>query len=544
MLAFGFHEGRTLSRYQKQLLSCILAVFTAAIGVVLPEDRSAKSQAYNASEDELVDIHQISLTLHKSRTFKLHKAFSSAVVGSPDIADVLPISDKVLYVQGKKVGTTNISVFDKDKQLVGVLDVEVTIDIQNIAQKIRASTESPGIRISSNHEQVVLSGEAKNAADAERAVSIAQGFMKGLLPKSTAESTVVNLMRIAPSQQVLLKVRFLEASRDAGRDLGVNWFVANRSGTRGFNTGLGGSTQAGQFQSGSNGVGPTPGGPFNIVANPSDPTNSKIVPTGGGLPLFQALGTFAGSASSLPFGVALANLANSGANVDVLITALETKGLARELAEPDLVALSGDTASFLAGGEIPVPVVQPSSGGTTNITVEYKPFGVQLTFVPTVLANGIINLRMTPSVSQLDYTNAIRNEGFLIPALTKREARTTIELRDGQSFAIAGLLQSEGLRNISQMPWIGSVPILGALFRSAAYQEKETDLVVIVTPHLVAPAAPGQRLATPLDQSLPSNDVDFFLRGEAEVPKKYSEYITSGGGLAGPYGHMIFLDDK
>ena len=516
MLSFGFHEGRTLSRYQKQLLSCILAVFTAAIGVVLPEIRSAKSQAYNASEDELVDLHQISLTLHKSRTFKLHKAFSSAVVGSPDIADVLPISDKVLYVQGKKVGTTNISVFDKDKQLVGVLDVEVTIDIQNIAQKIRASTESPGIRISSNHEQVVLSGEAKNAADAERAVSIAQGIMKGLLPKSPAESTVVNLMRIAPSQQVLLKVRYLEASRDAGRDLGINWFVANRNGTRGFNTGLGAPTQVGQSPD----------------------------PTPGGLPLFQALGTFAGSASSLPFGVALANLANSGANVDVLITALETKGLARELAEPDLVALSGDTASFLAGGEIPVPVVQPSSGGTTNITVEYKPFGVQLTFVPTVLANGIINLRMTPSVSQLDYTNAIRNEGFLIPALTKREARTTIELRDGQSFAIAGLLQSEGLRNISQMPWIGSLPILGTLFRSAAYQEKETDLVVIVTPHLVAPAAPGQRLATPLDQSLPSNDVDFFLRGEAEVPKKYSEYVTSGGGLAGPYGHMIFLDDK
>ena len=507
MLSFGFHEGRTLSRYQKQLLSCILAVFTAAIGVVLPEIRSANSQAYNASEDELVDLHQISLTLHKSRTFKLHKAFSSAVVGSPDIADVLPISDKVLYVQGKKVGTTNISVFDKDKQLVGVLDVEVTIDIQNIAQKIRASTESPGIRISSNHEQVVLSGEAKNAADAERAVSIAQGFMKGLLPKSTAESTVVNLMRIAPSQQVLLKVRYLEASRDAGRDLGINWFVANQSGTRGFNTGLGTPTQVGQSPDA----------------------------TPGGLPLFQALGTFAGTtASSLPFGVALANLANSGANVDVLITALETKGLARRLAEPDLVALSGDTASFLAGGEIPVPVVQPSSGGTTNITVEYKPFGVQLTFVPTVLANGIINLRMTPSVSQLDYTNAIRNEGFLIPALTKREARTTIELRDGQSFAIAGLLQSEGLRNISQMPWIGSVPILGTLFRSAAYQEKETDLVVIVTPHLVAPAAPGQRLASPLDQSYRATMSTSFCVERQKFRKNIVNMSRQAEGWRGP----------
>ena len=186
----------------------------------------------------------------------------------------------------------------------------------------------------------------------------------------------------------------------------------------------------------------------------------------------------------------------------------------RELAEPDLVALSGDTASFLAGGEVPIPVVQPSSGATPTITVDYKQFGVQLTFQPTVLANGMINLRLTPSVSELDYANAIENQGFLIPALKKREARTTIELRDGQTFAIAGLLQSEGLRNISQVPWIGTVPVLGALFRSSAYQQKETDLVVIVTPHLVAPIVPGQRVASPLDHHLPSNDMDFFLLGK------------------------------
>ena len=173
-------------------------------------------------------------------------------------------------------------------------------------------------------------------------------------------------------------------------------------------------------------------------------------------------------------------------NVDLLVSALESKGLARRLAEPDLVALSGDTASFLAGGEVPVPVVQPSSGSGSNavITVDYKPFGVQLTFMPTVLANGVINLRLTPSVSELDYTNGVTQNGFTIPALTKREARTTIELRDGQSFAIAGLLQTEGLRNIEQVPWLGTLPVLGSLFRSSGYQQHETDLVVIVTPHL------------------------------------------------------------
>lgn len=464
------------------------------------------SQPDENDEDHGIGVRRVVVTRYKSRTFELHKAFASAVVGAPDIADVLAMSGRTLYVQGKKVGTTNVSLFDENKQLIGVFDVEVAIDARNIAQKIHASTGSPGINVSSSNEQVVLTGEAKNASDAERAFAIA----KAMVP----ENSVVNLMQVAPSQQVLLKVRFIEANRDTGRDLGVNWFVSNKNGTQGFNTGHGGE---------------------NATAGQS---------AASGLPLFQALGTFAGSASAPPFGVALANLANGGTNVDLLISALETKGLARRLAEPDLVALSGDTASFLAGGEIPVPVVQPSSGGATTITVDYKPFGVQLTFVPTVLANGVINLRLTPSVSQLDYTNAIRNQGFLIPALTKREARTTIELRDGQSFAIAGLLQTTGLRDISQVPWIGSVPVIGALFRSTAYQQHETDLVVIVTPHLVQPSAPGQRLATPLDGRLPSNDGDLFLRGQLDVPKKYTEYVTSGRDLAGPYGHMIFLDRK
>jgi pilus assembly protein CpaC len=241
-----------------------------------------------------------------------------------------------------------------------------------------------------------------------------------------------------------------------------------------------------------------------------------------------------------PFGVALATLASKGASLDVALSALETKGLIRRLAEPDLVALSGDTAAFLAGGEFPVPVVQPGgTGGVPVITVDYKPFGVQLTFVPTVLANGVINLRLAPSVSELNFAQAIQISGFTVPSLTKREARTTIELRDGQSFAIAGLLSSINSRDIEQLPWIGSVPVIGALFRSASYRQQETDLVVIVTPHLVAPSVPGQHLATPLDNYIPTNDVDFFLMGEMEQKKVFRDYITSGGDIQGPYGHML-----
>jgi pilus assembly protein CpaC len=230
---------------------------------------------------------------------------------------------------------------------------------------------------------------------------------------------------------------------------------------------------------------------------------------------------------------------NNGMSIDSLVTALETKGVLRRLAEPNLMALSGDAARFLAGGEFPVPIPNTSSGGFPTISIEYKKFGVELAFVPTVLSRGVINLRVEPSVSELDFANAVTIAGTTVPALTVRNARTTVELRDGQSFAIAGLLQTRNRQDVSQVPWIGSVPVLGTLFRSSSYQQDETDLVIIVTPRLVAPAVPGQRLASPLDSRLPANDVDFFLNGQMEVRKRYNDYVNSGGEVKGPYGHII-----
>src|SRR5439155_11910423 len=270
-----------------------------------------------------------------------------------------------------------------------------------------------------------------------------------------------------------------------------------------------------------------------------DAAGNLNVPPGAGVPLFQTAGTLLSGAS--PFGVAVASLAGNGKSLDLVLSALETKGLIRNLAEPELIALSGDTASFLAGGEYPVPTCQSAqtTGAGCAITIQYTPFGVQLTFNPTVLENGIINLRLAPSVSELNFATAITLNGFTIPSLDKREARTTVELRDGQSFSIAGLLRNENRRAISQLPWIGSVPVLGALFGSKSYTDAQTDLVVIVTPHLVAPAVPGQRLATPDDNHIPSNDVDFFLMGQMEQRKTFRNYITSGGDIQGPYGHIL-----
>ena len=480
------------------MLLAILAVFGAQPPIAV---QAQNAHSWKSDGDR---VRHVVITVYKSKTFQLDQPFSTAVVGSPEIADALPMSDRSLYVQGKKVGTTNVSVFDSMMRLMGVLDVEVTLDTGSLQEKIRQSTGSRSIRVSSSDGQIVLSGEARDAVQAERAVTIARAL---------APNGVVNAMSVARSQQVLLKVSFLEASRDAGRALGVSWFAANRSGTQVVNTGQGG------------------------LAKGTDGT-PKATPSG--IPLIQTAGTLVGNGS--PFGVVLANLVNGGTNIDILVTALETKGLIRRLAEPNLMALSGDTAQFLAGGEFPVPIAAAAASGLVTPTIEYKPFGVRLSFTPTVLQKGLINLRIAPEVSELDFTNAVQISGTIVPSLIKRDAVTTIELRDGQSFAIAGLLQANDLRLRSQIPWLGSVPVLGALFSSMDYQKHETDLVIIVTPHLVQPAAPGQRLATPLDQRLPSNDADFFLMGQSEVRKSYSDYVTSGGEVQGPYGHMIRVE--
>lgn len=480
------------------------AFFSVFMLAVVPSRAAQEGSVRSREVADSPAVRHIVVTLNKSRLINVDRPFVTALPASAEIADVRPMTDQALYIQGKKIGTTNISLFDKDMHLVTILDLEVAIDTANLQQKIRESTGSSTIHVTSSNNQVVLSGLASDAVAVDRAVSVAKSLL--IVPGSN----VVNAMTVAASQQVMLKVRFLEASRTAERDLGVNWFGTNASGTAGASTGL----------------------LNNISVIPA-------TPSAGSASVIQAAGTLAGTATGAPFGTVLANLVNKGTNIDVLVTALETKGLIRRLAEPDLIALSGDTARFLAGGEFPVPIASASSTGVVTPTIEFKKFGVSLSFVPTVLADGLINLRIAPEVSELDFSNAITISGTTIPSLITRNAQTAVELRDGQSFAIAGLLQSNGTRNISQLPWIGSVPVLGALFRSSNYQNSETDLVIIVTPHLVRPSTPAEKLATPFDQRLPSNDVDFFLNGQMETQKEYSDRVRSGGGVTGPYGHII-----
>ena len=425
---------------------CELLIAVAFLTLPLSLNFPADAQAPQS-------VEHLVIPLHKSITLPVPRAFTSAVVGSPDIADALPMTDRTLYIQGKNFGTTNVSIYDENMRLIKVVDVEVAWDTGNLQSKIRATTGSAGIRVTSDNGVIVLSGTASDAVAADRAVAVATAWIGTAASGATGAGAtgirVVNAMTIASPQQVMLKVRFLEVSRDAGRDLGVNWAAINGSGTRGVTLGQGGLTTQPPLLGGAAQSGTT----TSSIGNTTTQSTSTTCPPAGicapaGSGLFQALGTFAGATGS-PFGVILAEIVNKGVQIDSLVTALETKGLLQRLAEPNLVALSGDTASFLAGGSIPVPSVQSSSGITPVITTVYQPYGVQLNFRPTVLNNGIINLSINPTVSELDYTNAVTIAGTTIPALTQRSATTTVELRDGQSFAIAGMLQANNARNVS-----------------------------------------------------------------------------------------------
>ena len=477
-------------------------------------------------------VRHFAVTLNKSKTLRFSEPFSSAVIGAPDVADILPMTEETLYVLGKKVGTTSISVFSADKRLVAVVDLEVSLDTAALHGKIAASTGSGDIRVSSANGQVVLSGEASDAVAATRAVEVATGGGSG------KDSPVINAMKVAPSQQVMLKVRFLEVDRNAGRDFGINWFGGNKNGLG--VSGLGAIANSANSNASVAGTQTLTSTSAGIASGSSTTTNTASSAIGGAL----GAGVFPGAASTLmPFGSLLANVINTnGLRIDTLISALEDKGLVKTLAEPDLIAQSGEKASFFAGSQIPIPTVQPGSvaGTTPTVTTTYYPCGVTLNFIPTVLNSGSINVHLGPQVCQVaTTTNPVIVNGTTIPELNTRSADTTVELRDGQSFAVAGLLQAQDVNELSQLPWIGNVPVLGALFRSTNYQKAETDLVVIVTVHLVKPVAAGKHLVTPFDSTLSANDIDLFLMGNVERKKKFTEFVTSGGGLQGPYGHVL-----
>jgi pilus assembly protein CpaC len=444
---FGFDAFRATRGWR---LFGVIALAAAMLGVAAPA-RAGNDIVYVSANKNA----SIKVAKGKPKTIMTSAAFYQIVIGDPEIANVNPLTDKSFYVLGNNLGTTGIALFDQNKQLVGTIDIEVTLDTDQLASTIRASVPDAKIKVGSANGRVVLSGEADDAVAADKASKIASRF--------SGNEEVINSVNISSSQQVQLNVRFVEINRQAGQDLGAK-YAAN------FAYGIGNR---------------------NVVLNP----DGGNVPTAG-------------------TGEIIGSLLSNGLSIDIAIKALEERGLARRLAEPNLIARSGQTASFLAGGEFPIPVSEDNG----KISVTYKKYGVGLDFTPTVLKDGLVSLDIAPEVSSIDPSASIQvSSGISIPAFIVRRARTSVDLKNGQSFMIAGLLQSQNDITTSRVPGIGKLPVLGPLFSSKSYQRRETDLVIIVTPYLVKPVDPSKKMVEPTDGTRPASVADYFLNNTEEV---------------------------
>lgn len=475
----------------------LLGVFSILlVGQVSP---SLAQRAVTVDQQAPRHAGEFVVPINKSQVLRLNIPYEDIAIGNPKIADVLPLTDRQIYVLGKEVGSTNLLVYGENKSLLAVIDLVISYDIIGLKRRLFDIMPKEKIEVRAVGDSIVLSGVASSAAGLSRAVAIANAFA----PKDK----VSNLMRVAGSQQVMLAVRIAEIKRTAVKELGLN--VAGKLGS--------------------------------TFGNFTLSTGIRPVGTGLALDFINGAGKTI-TTDGTKFASGFFNRSNWGAIFDIL----ETKGIVKTLAEPNLIALSGDTAEFLAGGEIPIPVLEDISSGddiTSSITVEFKKFGVGLSFTPTVLEDGLINLKVNPEVSTIDTTNSFLIGVTNIPTIVTRRASTTVELRDGQSFAIAGLMTNDVTNNITQFPWLGDIPILGALFRSSDFTRSETELVILVTVYLVK-SSPAGTLATPTDNFMPPSDLGFFLYGQLEapgsrLPKGGGSVGKAAGGISGSYGHII-----
>ncbi len=414
---------------------------------------------------------QLEVAVNKSQVVTSDTVIDRALIGNPAIADIVPISDRSVYVLGKGVGTTSLTLYDRTNRVIAVMDVAVGPDIESLRNELRELMPQEQVEARLSNGSVVLHGIVSDAGAAAQAARVAAIY---------AGDNVVNLLSLGGSQQVMLEVRFAEVNRTIGEELGSGMFVGDNDG---------------DF-SGAIGAG------------------ASITPDG-----IDGSATFGLGAVTGAFGAFGTLFSIGDVNIEAFLDVLERQGLSRTLAEPTLVALSGERASFLAGGEFPIPVVQGGSqGGNGNaITIQFKSFGVSLGFTPTVLGNNVINLVVEPEVSSIDPASSITLNGITVPGLQTRRASTTLEMRDGESFAIAGLLRDETRTTVNQLPFFGSLPVIGSLFRSTEYQNGETELLIVVTPRLVRPIRPDQ-VRLPTDRVRDPDVTDVMLNGDVYQP--------------------------
>jgi pilus assembly protein CpaC len=517
---------------------------------------------------------RFSLVVGKSMIVKTNEPVKRVSIGAPEIADALVLTARQISLIGRAPGVTNLTLWDLENKVYAILDLEVSPDISRLEEKLaNILPEEKDVKVMATHDNITLSGTVSDIFKRDQILALAEPFfpkkvvnllkvgnlmqvagtsevflanisrfkeaLHAILPEekdikvtltnnmvtlsgtvssasnlsqvlALAESffpaekerpRVLNLLEVAGVHQVMLEVRVAEMSRSLLKRLGFNFSSINSSGR----------VQA-----------------LGLL-------NNLI-----GLPSADFARTFIREIDSSDKINSILRFLSNDTSWTLFVDALKEEGLLKILAEPTLITLSGKKADFLAGGEFPIPV--PQTGFSNAITIDYKPFGVGLNFTPTVLSSKKISMQVAPEVSELDFSNAITLNGFVIPSLTTRRVSTVIELGDGQSFAIAGLLKDDVREIISKFPLLGDIPILGALFRSSSFQKNETELIIIVTPHLVKPLDLAKQ-TLPTDQFIEPDDFEFYLLGTLEGKTKRPGLKSSSSNpskeLEGSFGHII-----
>ena len=467
----------------------LLAV--AFAGVLLPAIASA------APAPTLVTAATAPVTVEvgKGILVRLERPANSVFVADPDVADVQAKSPTLIYLFGKSSGETTLFAVGDHDQVELNATIRVRFDLARIEDAIHQLAPRSAVSVSTVGDALVLDGTVYDAAEGDDIRRVAARYAQD--PKQ-----LINRMKVDAPNQVNLRVRVAEISRDLIKQLGFNWDATNQ--TSNFLFGLA-----------------------------SGPNPASLVSAGIGT---RELSTDLKTTVNNLFGTA--KMGNTDLNT--LIDALDSEGLVTVLAEPNLTAVSGEPASFLAGGEFPVPTSSQLNAGVQQVTVEWKKFGVSVSFVATIGPSNRINLHVVPEVSELSNNGAVNIGGIQLPALTTRHADTTVDLASGQSFAIAGLLQNNVTQALQKFPWLADMPILGQLFRSESFRRQESELVIIVTPYIVRPVMTANRLQLPTDGYVSSSDGDLVFTGAQYKPQVLKKGLApvsrTGSSLIGPVG--------
>ncbi len=476
-------------------LASILASF--AIGSVAAEDVPSFPEVIDLVSPipDVIGKQSVDLELGKSVYVRAGFPVKRVSVGDPEIVDVLVLSPTELQIVPKQIGETNMILWERGGDPSIILDVSVGTSFTTLERRLQSVLNTDSIHVETFGAAVALTGSVPSPVMMERAIQLAGAYFIQE-DKETPPTSVVNALEVGGNQQVMIEVIVAEMSRALGRRLTVNWDTIVETGVKTFTF--------------TNFMG-------DLISLDDDPLTDALLVRSG----VDFIGRFRNPGK---FGISY------------FVEAAVDNNLAKILAKPTLIARSGQTASVLIGGEIPIPVAQGGAFG--SITVVFKSFGVAVEFTPTVLGPERIHLEVAPEVSEPDFTLGTQVSGFTTPGFVTRRASTSVELGDGQSFAIAGLLKDNTTEFIEKYPWLGDVPVLGALFRSSDYRREETELVILVTPHLVRPLPEGPP-PLPTDHFVDPNAFEFFLLGALESQRSGEPESGASAGLMGPSGHRV-----